>query len=160
MKTTTEILINGKVEDVWEIMGNQFAQVDKWSSNFFQSKAGGETLFEGLSYSHRDTITERGQTVQVLDLFDFKNYALSYHITIGMPPIASEAKARWWLSDIDGTKTNATFVFEMKPKNFLISIISPLIKRKISSAGKLIAAELKYFIEHKEAHPRNLKTHK
>ncbi|MEZ7930838.1 MAG: hypothetical protein QMC21_04870, partial [Flavobacteriales bacterium] len=35
----------------------------------------------------RATITDRGETIQLLDSFDPRNYRLAYHITKGMPGI-------------------------------------------------------------------------
>ena len=113
MKVTTEITIEKNISKVWEVMGNQFAEVHKWSSNFQDSKPGGSPLFEGLNYSTRETITERGKTVQALEAFDPASFSLSYRITEGAPEIAKEAYATWRLEQLEDEKTNAIFDFHL-----------------------------------------------
>ena len=103
MKVKKEVIIEKKVEDVWEVMGNQFAQVDVWCSNFKTSKPGGKAKFPGLDYSYRDTTTDRGQTIQELDSFDPAKHSLNYHITKGAPGIAKKASAVWSLISIEPT---------------------------------------------------------
>ncbi|MBL4704999.1 MAG: hypothetical protein JKY54_10785 [Flavobacteriales bacterium] len=99
------LIINQNIDDVWEIMGNQYAEVDIWSSNFFESEPGGDPEFDGLNFSNRITITERGKTIQELDAFDPIHHSFSYHITEGKPSIASEAKSTWTLSETESNRT-------------------------------------------------------
>ncbi len=47
----------------------------------------------GISYSLRETITERGRTVQELTECDPGRFVLSYVITEGAPEIANVARA-------------------------------------------------------------------
>ena len=51
MNVKAELTIEKNIGEVWEIMGNQFADVHKWSSNFKESKPGGPQKFEGINYS-------------------------------------------------------------------------------------------------------------
>ena len=95
MNITVKVEIEKTAEEVWEVMGNQFGYADRWSSNFITSKPGGEAKFKGLDYSHRDTTTERGNTIQVLTAFDPTNHSLSYEITQGAPEIAKSAKSKF-----------------------------------------------------------------
>jgi hypothetical protein len=155
MKVKAEIIIDKKIEVVWDLMGNKFAEVDRWCSNFKTSKPGGKSKFEGLDYSHRDTITERGQTIQELDLFDNQRYKLSYHITKGLPSAAKKAVGNWSLVTDGDDRTIATFEFEMEPKNFLISLLSPIIEKKLGKASTEIASEFKYYLENGTAKSKN-----
>ena len=43
------LTIEKSIVDVQEVIGNQFAEVHKWSSNFKESKPGGSRKFEGMS---------------------------------------------------------------------------------------------------------------
>ncbi|PCJ64873.1 MAG: hypothetical protein COA58_11405 [Bacteroidetes bacterium] len=149
-----EAIIDKKIEDVWEIMGNQFAKVHVWCSNFKTSKPGGPSKFSGLNYSHRDTTTNRGQTIQELDKFDPDKYILSYHISKGIPPIAKTAIGNWSLKSLGENKTTVIIEFEVDPKNFIVSLLTPIIKKKLSTAAREIAEELKYYLENDKPHPR------
>ncbi|MDB4286151.1 SRPBCC family protein [bacterium] len=158
MKTRTELVINKNAEAVWDIMGNQYAQVHLWSSNFKASKPGGKPKLPGLDYLHRTTQTDRGETIQELDEFDPVNYSLAYHITKGAPKIAKEASGVWSLDVIEPEKTRVILEFSMEPNGLAGLILTPLIKMKLGKAAAEIAQELKFYIENKTPHPRKLKS--
>jgi hypothetical protein len=151
-----ELIIDKDVNEVWEVMGLQFAQVHLWSSYFLDSKSGGIKQFEALAYSERITQTDRGETVQVLDSFDSENYTLAYHITKGMPGIAKTASGVWSLEATENNKTMVTIAFDMEIKNAIGYLLSPVIKLKIGRSAEEIAEELKYYVENGEAHARKL----
>jgi hypothetical protein len=154
--TERELIIDKNVNEVWDVMGLQFAQVHLWSSYFLDSKAGGIKQFEALAYSERITQTDRGETVQVLDSFDSENYQLAYHITKGMPGIAKAASGVWSLEATENNKTMVTIAFDMEIKNAIGYLLSPVIKLKIGKSAEEIAEELKYYVENGEAHARKL----
>ncbi|MFT5859328.1 MAG: hypothetical protein ACI865_001429 [Flavobacteriaceae bacterium] len=145
VETTVEIEKN--ISDVWNIMGNQFGDVHLWSSNFIESKPGGVSKFEGLDYSNRVTLTERGETIQELDAFDAKNYSLSYHITSGLPEVAKNATAEWSLSEIDQNKTVASFNFSMDTQDFVPAEMLPKIKMGLTQSAEGFGKELKAYVE-------------
>ena len=155
MNIKQEMMIEKDIDAVWAVMGGQFAQVHLWSSNFFDSKPGGSAKFTGLDYSTRDTITDRGQTIQELDTFDPTNYALTYHVTKGVPKIANRAVGLWSLKSIDENKTTVVIAFILEPKGIIGFLLTPIIKLKIQKASLEIAEELKYYLEQGKAHPRN-----
>ena len=151
-----ELEINQNVEVVWEIMGKQFAQVDKWSTNFKNSKPGGSPKFDGLAYSERITLTGRGETVQVLDSFDSTTHTLTYHITKGKPSIAKQASAIWSVNIVDANKSTVVLEFDMTTKGLLGFLMTPLIKKGIGKSALEIAEDLKHYVENGEPHPRKV----
>ena len=155
MNIRKEMMIEKDIDAVWAVMGTQFAQVHLWSSNFFDSKPAGPAKFPGLDYSVRDTVTERGQTVQALDTFDATNFALTYHISKGAPKIAKRAVGMWSLKSIDKNSTTVIIEFIMETKGIIGFLLPALIKLKIKQASLVIAEELKYYLEQGKAHPRN-----
>ena len=115
MKVTIEIKINANINNVWAVMGEDFAGASKWSTNFQTSKPFGDKKFEGLDYSGRETTTERGLTIQVLDKYEPENYSLEYHITEGIPPVGKSASSHWYLkSDSEGTIAFFDYDMELK----------------------------------------------
>jgi hypothetical protein len=158
MKVYREAIIEKPVKDVWEVMGNQFTQVHLWSSNFKDSKPGGTPNLPGLDYLYRDTITDRGQTIQQLDKFDSEDHVLTYHITKGIPKIAKKASGDWSLEAMGPNKTKVRIEFLMEPNNILAKILSPIIKLKLGKVAQEVADELKYYLENSQPHPRNLES--
>jgi haloalkane dehalogenase len=148
-----ELTIEKSIAEVWEVMGNQFAEVHKWSSNFKESKPGGSSKFEGINYSLRETITDRGITIQVLETFDPKNFSLKYHITEGMPEIAKSAYSTWSLEAISSQKTLVVMDFNLEPKIPLNEEMKSKIESGLKSSAMQIAEELKYYLEKGIPHP-------
>ena len=151
-----ELTINKHIDEVWEVVGKQFSEVHLWSSNFKDSKPGGTKEFDAIDYSYRATITDRGETIQLLDVFDSNNYRLVYHITKGMPGIAKAANGEWSLKPVKKNQSTVVIEFEMEVKNILGYLLSPIIKLKIGKAAEEISEELKYYMENGKAHPRNM----
>jgi hypothetical protein len=149
-----ELVIEKNIDEVWEIMGNQYAQVHVWSTNFKDSKPGGGSKFAGLDYSERITLTDRGETVQALDAFDPVSHSLSYHITKGLPSIAKKASATWSLISMDTANTKVVLEFNMTTKGIIGFIMANTIKEKIGVSAMELAAELKYYSEKGKPHPR------
>jgi hypothetical protein len=153
-----ELSIDKNVEEVWEIMGNQFAQVHLWSTNFKDSKPGGIAKFQGIDYSERITITERGETIQALDAFDTTTHSLAYHISKGAPVIAKRASAVWSLTSEGPNKTTVVLAFDMETKGFLGFLMTPLIKKGMEKAALEIAEDLKHYVENGTPSPRKEST--
>jgi hypothetical protein len=151
MNVKAELIIEKSISEVWEVMGNQFADVHKWSSNFKESKPGGPQKFEDINYSLRETITDRGITIQVLETFDPKNFILKYYITEGLPEIAKSAHSTWSLEQISGNKTLVEMDFELEAKIPLNDVMAAKIKMGLKESAMMIA-ELKYFLENGKPH--------
>jgi hypothetical protein len=153
MNVKAELIIEKSIGEVWEIMGNQFADIHKWSSNFKESKPGGLQKFEDINYSLRETITDRGITIQVLETFDPTNFILKYYITEGLPEIAKSAHSTWFLKQISVAKTLVVMDFELEPKAPLNDVMASKIEMDLKSSTTVLAEELKYFMENGKPHP-------
>lgn len=146
MKITIEIKIEKAINDVWQVMGNDFAGAAKWSTNFQTSKPFGEKKFEGLDYSGRETTTDRGLTIQVLDKFEPQNYSLEYHITEGIPPVGKSASSHWYLKE-DGEGTKAIFDYDMELKDEVPAEMVGKIEMGLKMGATQLAEELKAYVE-------------
>jgi len=151
-----EVMIEKNIDEVWEVLGNQFTEVHVWSSNFKSSKAGGKPKLPGLDYLHRETMTEKGENFQELDKFDPVNYSLSYHISRGVPAIAKNGLGEWSLTKTKENQTRMNVHFILETKGLLGFIMSPIVSKKVGSASAEIAEELKYYMENGKPHPRKL----
>jgi hypothetical protein len=149
-----EVMIEKNIDEVWEVLGNQFTEANIWASNFKSSKPGGEPKLPGLDYLHRETMTENGENVQELDEFDSINYSLSYHISRGVPAIAKSALGKWSLAKTKDNQTRMDVHFILKTKGLLGLIMSPVISKKVERASAEIVEELKYYLEKGKPHPR------
>jgi hypothetical protein len=147
MNIKVELTIKKSIQEVWEVMGNQYGYADKWSSNFKTSKPGGEAKFSGLEYSLRDTTTDRGNTIQELTSFDPIKFTLSYIITKGAPEIAKMAGATWSLSIESENSTVVSMDFIMEPKMEINEAMETKIKMGLTASVKELTEELKFYLE-------------
>jgi hypothetical protein len=67
MKITKELKIDKSIEDVWEVLGNQFGAIDKWSSLIKKSEISNPTPSIGVV---RSTETTGGPTKQEVTAFN------------------------------------------------------------------------------------------
>ncbi|MFT5224459.1 MAG: hypothetical protein ACI8XX_000203 [Polaribacter sp.] len=147
MKIKIELTINKPIQEVWEVMGNQYGYADKWSGNFKTSKPGGEAKFKGLDYSLRDTKTDRGNTIQELTAFDPAKHTLTYVITKGAPDFAKTAGSQWSLFTTDENFTIVLMEFVVEPKMPLETEMETKIKMGLTSSAQELAEELKFYLE-------------
>ncbi|MFT6442275.1 MAG: hypothetical protein ACJASM_001819 [Salibacteraceae bacterium] len=160
IRVKKELIIDKEISQVWEIMGNQFTEVHLWSTNFKNSKPGGQPKLEELDYLHRVTETERGETIQEIDIFDQTNHSITYHISKGAPKIAKSAVGIWSLESVETNKTKVIIEFKLETNGFIGLMLSPLIKLKLGKSTIEIEEELKFYAENRVAHPRKIESQK
>jgi hypothetical protein len=153
-----ELTINANIDSTWQVMGIEFSEVDLWCANFIESEAGGNKKFNGIDYSTRVTVTEKGDNTQDLDEFDSAKRLLKYHITDGKPSIAREASAVWSLVDLGLNKTKVVLEFKFVAKGWIGLLMSGKVRSGINGTSAEIAEELKYYMENGTAHPRKIES--
>ena len=152
IKKTT---INKPVEEVWEVLGNQFGQISNWASLIKESKVYGDSKLSGVNYSIRETNTLKGITKQEITSFEPVKHSLSYKSISGTPPIIKEVRAHWSLKKNESNNTMLVmdFTADMKGLGF---ILVPIVKKKLSKIGDELLEELKYYLENEKPHPRKI----
>jgi uncharacterized membrane protein len=155
IKKTT---IGKPVEEVWEVLGNQFGQISNWASLIKQSKVYGDSKLNGVNYSIRETNTLKGITKQEITSFEPEKHSLSYKSISGTPAIIKEVRAHWSLvkNDSNSTKLVMDFTADMKGLGF---ILAPIVKMKLSKIGDQLLEELKYYLENGKQHPRKIENY-
>ncbi|MCI5054947.1 MAG: SRPBCC family protein [Flavobacteriales bacterium] len=154
MEIKVQVKINKSIDEVWEVMGNQFGEAHLWSSNFKTSKPGGNKKFEGIDYSLRDTTTANGNTIQELREFEPKKFSLKYEITAGKPEIAKTVFSHWYLKET-AEGTTAFMDSMMEPRQELSQEIASKIQMGLTASFQTLANELKFFLEEGKPHPNN-----
>jgi carbon monoxide dehydrogenase subunit G len=153
MRIIKELSIAKPIEEVWEVLGNQFGDIYKWASIISQSEVSGEAKLPGVNYSIRKTKTATGDTQQELTGFHPEKHEISYKSISGTPPIIKQVHAHWSLKEqgANSTKLVLDFKAEMKGLGF---IIAPLAKIKLGKVGDVLIDDLKHYVENGKPHPR------
>jgi len=154
MEIITKLTIEKNANDVWQVMGNQFDQIHIWASFFKDSKPSGEKKFNEIDFSARETVVEGGENSHSLDVFDSKNYILSYTVTVGAPPFADKAQAQWALESTNEHSCTASITVNMELKDMIPEEKAAEVKGWLSKSSEGMLEELKYYLETGKLHPR------
>ena len=156
MKIIKELSIEKSIEDVWEILGNQFGEIDKWASLIHKSEVSGKPSLPGVTYSIRSTETSQGPTKQELLEFDPNIYSLKYKAIAGTPFFIKDVSAKWSLSKTNTDSTQLILDFYFETAGFIGMILTPIAKLKLSKLGDELLDDFKYYVENGQPHPRKL----
>jgi len=105
MEFKREIIIDRPINEVWEVLGNQFGDAYKWASGLMHSEALGAPKIEGAVCNNRACeVKGFGKIREVIRKFDAKNYVLQYEVIEGFPGFVKQAINTWSLSQ-NGNKT-------------------------------------------------------
>jgi hypothetical protein len=158
MKVSTEIVIEKSANDAWKLMGNGFAQIHVWASFFKDSKPSGDSKFDGIDFSARDTAVEGGANTHTLDVFDTENHVLSYTVTAGAPPFADKAEAQWALETISENSCKASIEVNMQLKDMVPTEKSTEVNMWLTKSSNEMLEEMKHYLETGNLHERKLQT--
>jgi hypothetical protein len=157
MIVRNEISINKDAREVWQVIGNQFADIHVWASFFKDSKPAGESKFPGINFSARDTVVENGENTHTLDVFDSENHILTYTVTAGAPPFANKAEATWALVKGNNKECRASIDVNMDLKEMVPAEKVAEVRQWLKFSADNMLGELKHYVETGELHPRKLK---
>ncbi len=147
MEIKKEIIINRSVQDVWEVLGNQFTTAHKWARGLTHSEGYGEPKFEGAECSNRTCEVPGFGTIQEhIKKFDAKNHVLAYEVVKGFPGFITKALNTWSLSKI-GDRTKVSMHLEMQTNGFKGAVMGPIMKMQINKMVAGVIEDLKVYVE-------------
>lgn len=155
MKIIKQLTINKPIEKVWEILGTQFGEIDKWASFIHRSEMSGESTIPGISHSIRSTETTGGPTKQELTAFDPDKHTIAYKAIAGSPGFFKSVHAEWSLVKKDDNITGLTLDFEVQFKGVGF-LLTPVVKMKLGKVGDELLDDFKFYVENGKPHARKL----
>ena len=155
MRIVKKLLIEKPVEEVWEVLGNQFGKIDRWASLISHSEVSGPSKISGVDYSIRSTKTTQGDTQQELTSFNPKKHSISYKSISGTPAIIKQVMAHWSLENRGEKSTHLVLDFTVKMKG-LGFFFAPLAKIKLGKVGDVLLDDFKYYLENGKPHQRKV----
>lgn len=150
-----EIDINNSIEEVWQILGHEFAHPYKWASSVHHSEGQGEPI-ASIECDERACRTVMGDIREKLTDYSDEKHALEYHIIEGLPGFIKTGKNAWSLHEIAPDKArlkiNMEFTFEGWAR-----WLAPLMKGKLDRMVQELAEDFAHYAEHGRPHPRKMK---
>ena len=155
MKIVKKLTINKPVAEVWDVLGNQFGEIDKWASLISRSEMSGESTMPGMPHSIRSTETTGGPTKQELTAFKPEQHIIAYKAIAGTPGFFKSVNAEWSLINKNDNATDLTLDFEVQLKG-LGALLTPIVKMKLGKVGDELLDDFKFYVENGKPHARKL----
>lgn len=156
MVINKEVVIAKSVQDVWNVLGNQFGAIDKWASLISKSEVSGRAELPGVNYSIRSTQTKRGATKQQLTVFDPEKHVIAYEAIEGRPFFLSRVEAKWSVTDLYDGRSKLNLDMDIDKAGLAGVILGPLAKVKLGKLADELMDEFKYYSENDKPHPRKV----
>lgn len=158
MEFIRETTINKPINEVWDVLGNQFTDAYKWASSLNHSQGFGKPTIEGATCSNRACdIKGMGKIKESIRVLDHKNHILSYEVIEGFPSFVKSGINTWTLKAI-GNQTHLHMKCDMVLKGFVGTVMSPMMRMQMNGIFNEVVEEFKYYVEHNGTpHPRKIK---
>ena len=151
------VIIHRPIEQVWDVLGNQFGQAHQWASSVNHAETYGEPTLEGASCSNRSCNTTAGNVKEVIRTFDPKRHVLAYEVLEGFPFFVAKGQNTWQLTP-KGKSTQVNMDIEILTKGVFGAVMSPMMKLQMNKLADEAVDDLKYYLEHDGTpHPRKVK---
>lgn len=150
-----EIKIKNSIENVWKVLGHDFANPHKWASLVNHAEGHGVTI-DTANCNERSCETTMGRLREKLTYYSEKDFSLAYIILEGMPAMIKYATNSWRLIKVDEKSTLLKLKMEFHLEGFMGFAMQPLVKMKMKKMAKTIAEDFAYYAENGKPHPRKL----
>ncbi len=156
MTIDKSIIIDKNIDQVWEILGVQFTEIDRWAATVHHSEGSGQGP-NGGACEVRSCETSVGHFQEKLLHFSSEQYTLIYQATDQLPFPIKQAQNCWQLERIDKQRTKVSSKASIDLAGLSAFLMGPMVWYQFSALVKELLEELKYYAERGVPHPRKLK---
>ena len=158
MQIKRQVTINAAVESVWEVIGPQYAQVEKWISSVHVSNARSSgTVLHQAPCSGRVCETDLGPFKETLTCYDEDNRILAYSAEgAKMPFFVKHMSNTWRVTPLSNSLSKVEMSMEVSMMPVFGWVMGPMMRMRLGQIGTEAVEDLKYFIEQGSPHPRKL----
>lgn len=149
-------MVKQPIHQVWDLLGNQYGEADKWASGLFHSEAIGEPKIQGAVCNNRTCEISSGTIKEEVRKFDAKNHILSYEVIEGFPFFVDQAINTWTLQ-AQGKNTLVNMHLVMTTKGFIGKLMQPMLKLQMNSLLQHAIEDFKHYSETGKPSPRKAK---
>ena len=156
MEFKREIIIIKPIEEVWEILGNQFGSACEWASGINHSSTYGKPNLPDAPSNNRACDTTSGKIKEVITKFNPTNYELEYEVLEGFPFFVDLGKNNWKLTKA-GQATKVNMQLSIITKGIFGTLMSPMMKIQINKVADNVLVDLKHYTETGNPSPLKMK---
>lgn len=156
MEVQKEIIVNKSVQEVWEVLGNQYAQAYKWARGLYHSEGEGAPLIPGATCNNRSCDTSFGQIREEVRVFE-PNQQLSYEVIEGFPGFVKKGVNNWYIKEVSPGKTKVQMHFVGDTQGLMGMVMGPMMKMQLSKGLGEVLGDFKYYVEQGRPSPEKIK---
>lgn len=148
--TKTGEVINVSAEDLWKIVGDDFANVGKWATSVDHSVGTGTPEYNGATCSERGCeLNAKGfsSIKEKLTQYDAENRELTYEVFNGFPGFVTKAANHWTVKEVGPNQSQLVMEVTMKMKPFMGALMGGMMKKNINSLLPVVHNDLKVYAE-------------
>ena len=146
MNIKKEILVDKPVEEVWDVLGNQFGDAYLWATGLYHSSGYGDPELTGATCSNRACNTNQGHIDEVLRKFDPQNHTLQYEVIKGFPFFVKSGINTWSLHKTM-SETKVSIDFTLETKGLVGAIMNPMMKMQMNKIIENVLNDFKHYVE-------------
>ena len=148
--------INANIDEVWEVLAHQFADVGKWSSAVQSSGPNLEaSIPDGAEVGGRVCATDFGDLKETFTHYDEAGKTFTFEVT-GMPSFITLARNRVVAAPAGANATDVSLNISMET-NAIGKVMGPMFAIKLKNTLDAFLGELKAYVESGELSKRKQK---
>lgn len=151
MHLKLETDIAAPADDVWRVLGIQFADIDNWSTFVKTSRTieasevpPSFTVAETAPVAGRETST-KATLIEVLTDYSNRDRSLTFH-GVGVPKVVKRARNVQSVREVDANRSTVVFEVDF---DFVgpLELLGPLVKRRMEKTFSEVQTDLKRYVE-------------
>lgn len=146
MEIKRTFIVNQPIEQVWDILGNDFGGAHKWASGLYHSEGYGKPQLAGASCNNRACDTSQGAIKEVIRVFDPAGYHLAYEVIEGFPGFVKSGVNNWRLKSM-GQQTQVDIHFIAETQGLLGVFMGPMMKLQLGRVFDAVLDDFKVYVE-------------
>lgn len=150
VKMSKSVIVNASANDLWQIVGPQFADASKWSTAVDHSAGHGKGKFEGASCDTRSCdLSAKGfsSVNERITEYDDSKRTLAFDVFEGMPGFVTYANNRTVITDLGQGKSKAELQITMHMKPLLGFFLGGMLHKNLGVLIDSALDDLKVFAE-------------
>lgn len=152
-----KIIINKSVEKVWEVFNDQ-SLLTKWTQDVQNSKYDEKMASVGQLRKNECIVNGKKGTIETRCVAMFGKDRAEFVVekdSFGMTKMLVDMSFAAEFRKIDDNKTEFSMLSHYSPKNFLLKLMNPFIKKKMGKEVEIMINGLKSYIETGETNKLN-----
>lgn len=146
--------INSPIERVWEVVGDDFANVGDWATPVPSSRPRTDTnaLPDAPVAGRVCDVNGPGvsSVAESLIRFDPENHTLTYRVDSGMPGFVSRLENNWTLTEVTTNRTRVSVRMVLEGTGLRGRLALPFLRLFIKRTLRQSRRDLTHFLEHGE----------